>query len=78
MDQKLRQDYLIGHNIRSLRLRAKMTQSQVALRLQLANIDMSRDFYAHIESGSYNVRVSELVALRHIFNCTYEDFFAGF
>ena len=38
---------------------------------------MSRDFYAHIENGTYNIRVSELAALREIFLCRYDDFFRG-
>ena len=53
------------------------TQEQVAARLQLSGVNMSRDFYAHIENGSYNIRVSELAALRKIFGCRYDDFFAG-
>lgn len=36
---------------------------------------MSRDFYSHIECGDYNIRISELAALRRIFDCEYNDFF---
>lgn len=69
VDQKVKQDYCIGANLRQLRKQAGLTQEQVAAKLQVAGIDMSRDFYAHIESGDYNVRVSELSALRKIYQC---------
>ena len=77
MDQKLKQDAPIGGNIRRLRLARGWTQEQVAARLQLRGVNMSRDFYAHIENGSYNIRVSELSALRQIFDCRFDDFFTG-
>ena len=41
-------------------------------------IRLMRDIYAHIESGDYNVRVSELSALRKIYQCSYDDIFRGF
>ena len=77
MGQKIKQDIYIGGNIRSLRMKAGLTQEQVAARLQVFGVNMSRDFYAHIESEDYNIRVSELVGLKHIFHCAYDDFFAG-
>ena len=77
MDQKIKQDLCLGGNIRALRMARGWTQEQVAARLQLSGVNMSRDFYAHIENGSYNIRVSELAALRKIFGCRYDDFFAG-
>ena len=78
MEQKIKQDYCIGSNLRELRINASLTQEQVAARLQIQGINMSRDFYAHIECGDYNIRVSELSALRTIFQCTFDDIFQGF
>lgn len=75
MEQKLKQDICIGKNIRTLRKKNNLTQEQVATKLQLQGIRMSRDFYSHIECGDYNIRISELAALRRIFNCEYNDFF---
>ena len=77
MDQKLKQDYNIGKNIRSLRTKKGMTQEQVAAKLQIQGINMSRDFFAHIECGTYNIRISELAALKQIFGCEFNDFFEG-
>ena len=78
MEQKIKQDYCIGTNIRSLRLKAGYTQEQVSAKLQVLGINMSRDFYAHIESGTYNIRVSELAALHRVLQCSYDDLFQGF
>ena len=78
MEQKIKQDYCIGTNIRSLRLKAGYTQEQVSAKLQVLGVNMSRDFYAHIESGTYNIRVSELAALRRVLQCSYDDLFQGF
>lgn len=77
MDQKIKQDLCIGANLRAMRLKAGMTQEQAAIKMQLFGMNMSRDFYAHIENGTYNIRTSELVALRAVFGCSYEGFFAG-
>lgn len=62
--QKLKQDINIGNNIRNLRKNNKFTQEQVVAKLQLEGINMSRDFYAHIETGKYNIRISELATLK--------------
>lgn len=78
MEQKIKQDHSIGTNIRQLRIKAGYTQEQVAAKLQVLGVNMSRDFYAHIESGTYNIRVSELAALRKVLGCSYNDFFQGF
>ena len=64
MGQKIKQDYCIGTNLRRLRKNAGLTQERVAAKLQTEGIDMTRDFYAHIEAGDYNIRVSELAADR--------------
>ena len=77
MSQKIKQDLQIGSNIRSMRKANKLTQEQVVAKLQLLNIDISRSAYAQIECGTYNIRISELAALKQIFNVDYNDFFNG-
>lgn len=75
--QKLRHHTQLGENIRALRLAAGMTQEEVARQVQLAGYDMSRSIYSQIESGSYNIRVEELIILKKLFNATYDAFFEG-
>lgn len=75
MAQKLKQDIHIGNNIRKLRKQAHLTQEQVTAHLQLQGIDISRSSYSQIECGTYNVRISELVALAKLFQTDYNAFF---
>ena len=79
MSQKIRQDINIGKNIRALRIRSGYTQEQTVAKLQLAGIHtMSRSIYSQIEAGTYNIRVSELAALKIILKAdSYDAFFAG-
>lgn len=77
MSQKIKQDLQIGHNIRNMRKTNKLTQEQVVAKLQLLNIDISRSAYAQMECGTYNIRISELAALKQIFHVDYNDFFEG-
>ena len=77
MSQKIKQDLCIGSNIRKIRKLNKMTQEQIVARLQLMDIDISRSIYSQIECGNYNIKVSQLIALKEVFSVNYEDFFDG-
>lgn len=77
MNQYLISDLNISRNIVRLRKTAKMTQSQVAARLQAMGLNISRSRLSMIELGRLNVPVSMLVALKTVFKCTYESFFEG-
>lgn len=73
--QKLRPDMDIGENIQRLRIRANLTQEEVLAKLQLMGIEISKSTYAKIETNRMNIRVSELVALKIIFDADFTDFF---
>lgn len=75
MVQKIKQDISLGDNIRKLRRQLKLTQEQVVARLQLQGIEISRSSYSQIECGTYNIRVSELIALAKLFQVDYNAFF---
>ena len=77
MEQKIKQDFRIGPNIRKYRLQSHMTQEQVTAKMQLMGINISSSIYSQIEGGTYNIRVSELAAMKEIFNINYESFFEG-
>ena len=77
MEQKIKQDFRIGPNIRKYRLQSHMPQEQVTAKMQLMGINISRSIYSQIEGGTYNIRVSELAAMKEIFNINYESFFEG-
>lgn len=75
--QKLRPDMDIGRRIAVLRKEAKLTQEQTVARLQLSGLEISKSTYAKIETNRMNLRVSELVALRRIFQTDFNAFFEG-
>lgn len=72
---RIRQDLSIGSNIRNLRKQSKMTQEQVIAKMQLMNCNITRSIYSRYETGELNIRVSDLVALKNIFACTFDNFF---
>ena len=78
MDQKIRQDISIGSNIRKYRKKSNFSQEQVVTHLQLSGIDMSRSIYSQIECGTYNIRVSELIALSKLLKTDINSFFLIF
>lgn len=75
MGQKIKQDVNIGNNIRILRKKSGLTQEQVIARLQLQGLEISRSSYSQIECGTYNIRVSELIALSNLFQVDFNAFF---
>ena len=75
MSQKIKQDIQIGSNIRKLRRASGLTQEQVVTHLQLQGNDISRSSYSQIECGTYNIRISELVALANLFQVDFNAFF---
>lgn len=77
MSQKIKQDIQIGKTIRELRKKAGFTQEQVVAKMQLRGLDISRSSYSQIECGTYNIRISELIALKELFNVDYNTFFNG-
>ena len=75
--QKIRQDRMIGQNLRFLRLERGFTQEQTAAQLQLAGVDIDRAAYSRYETGELNIPVSVLAALHNIYGCSYDAFFKG-
>ena len=73
--QKIRPDLDLGNAIQKLRRKNKMTQDAVLTKLQLMNIPISKSTYAKIETNRMNIKVSELIALKIIFNASFDDFF---
>ncbi len=75
MGQCVVQDVNIGANLRKLRRRAHMTQAEVAAKLELRGLPVSREIYAQIEIGQHHIKVSVLLALKEIFHASYEEIF---
>ena len=65
----------IGNNIRKLRERAKLTQEQVAAKLQTSGCDITRSAVAKIEVGQRHLYPDEIILLKEILSATYEEIF---
>ena len=75
--QKVRPDLDIGKNIQNIRKNNNLTQDQTVAKLNLLGIAISKSTYAKIETNRMNIKVSELVALKIIFNNDYTEIFSG-
>ena len=65
----------IGKNLKKLREKRDFTQEYVATKLQLGGCDVTRSSVAKIEVGQRHVYPDEIIVLKNIFNCSYEDIF---
>ena len=77
VEQKIRRDRNMGDNLRRLRDAAGISQEKLCAELQRRGCDIGRTTYAKYESGELNIRASVLIELRKIYQCCYDEFFAG-
>ena len=67
MSEKIKQDISIGKNLHRLRKQAGLSQEQVAVKLQVMGLPVSREIISQMELGRYSIRVSVLIALKQIY-----------
>lgn len=77
MEQKFRRDRNMGQNLKRLREEHHISQEKLCEELQRRGCDIGRTTYAKYEAGELNIRISVLICLKHIYGCTYDDFFFG-
>lgn len=77
MEQKIRRDRNMGDNLRRLRSQSGLSQEKLCAELQRRGCDIGRTTYAKYEAGELNIRASVLIELHKIYNCAYDEFFAG-
>ena len=77
LEQKLRRDRCMGDNLRNLRIQHGLSQEKLCAELQRRGCDIGRSTYEKYEAGELNIRISVVVELKKIYNCSYDDFFAG-
>lgn len=77
--EKLRQDRNMGRNFRRLRKQSGLTQEQVIAKIQLLDKEstITRSIYSRYETGELNIKISDIILLKKIFKCSYDDFFEG-
>lgn len=65
----------VGDNIRILRENIKMTQEQLAAKLQVNGCDITRSAVAKIEVGQRHLYPDEVILIKKILNTSYDDIF---
>ena len=65
----------VGKNVRALREKAKMTQEQLAAKLQLCGCDITRSAVAKIEVGQRHLYPDEIILIKKILNTDFESIF---
>lgn len=68
-------DINIGNNIKTLREKSNLTQTDILAKLQLMGVEISVYSLSKIENGRQNPTVSLLSALTKILDCDYDAFF---
>lgn len=63
----------VGKRIRELRLEMKLTQEQLAAKLQVKGCDVTRSALAKIEVGQRHLYIDELKALKEILCVDFSD-----
>lgn len=75
MENKLKQDVPIGHNLKRYRIEAGLSQDGVAAKLQVLGLDVHQKIISEMELGKYSIRISVLLALADLYNTPIEKFF---
>lgn len=66
---------IIGSNIRRLQEERGMKSTEVIAKLQLMDINVTSGIYSKVLNGRNNPTVDMLIALKEIFNVSYDEFF---
>lgn len=77
LEQKIRRDLNMGDNLKKLRYTSGLSQEKLCAELQRRGCDIGRTTYAKYEAGELNIKVSVIINLKKIYNCSYDDFFEG-
>lgn len=65
----------VGNNVRSLREAKKVTQDELAAKLQINGCDITRSAVAKIEVGQRHMYPDEIILIKKILNVSYDDIF---
>ena len=63
--------------MRRLRNEAGFSQENLAARLQILGLPISREIISQMELGRYSIRVSVLLALKELYDVSFDEFFRG-
>lgn len=63
----------IGNNISRIRKKQGLGQTELVRRLQLLDVDMTRESLVKIERGIQHVKLEQLRGIRDVLKVTYDD-----
>lgn len=72
-EQKIKQDIYIGANIREIRQRRCLKQTELVSLMQLQGVSMTREALVKIERGAQHIQASQLRAIRDALETTYDE-----
>ncbi|WP_020072690.1 helix-turn-helix domain-containing protein [Faecalispora sporosphaeroides] len=73
-NQKIKQDEIhIGRNIREIRLKKKIGQTELVRQLQLSNVEMTRETLVKIERGIQHIYATQLRGIRDVLGTSYDE-----
>lgn len=65
----------LGKRLRSIREEKRMTQEQLAAKLQLSGCDITRSAVAKIEAGQRHIYPDEIKLIKEILGVTFDEIF---
>ena len=73
--QKIKNDEVntIGKNIRNVRQKAGIGQTELVGKLQLMDIKMTRETLVKIERGVQHIQLEQLKGIKEVLGASYED-----
>lgn len=71
------QNISIGENLFRLRKQKGYSQEELTVKLHLHGSTMSQNTYSKIERGERNIKISDFIALKIIYDVDYSEFFKG-
>lgn len=74
-NQKIKNDNIntIGKNIREVRQKAGIGQTELVSKLQLLDIKMTRETLVKIERGVQHIQLEQLKGIKKVLGASYED-----
>ena len=73
-NHKIKQDEIhIGRNIREIRLKKKIGQTELIRQLQLSNVEMTRETLVKIERGIQHIYATQLRGIRDVLGTSYDE-----
>lgn len=63
----------IGKNIRRIRIKKGIGQTELVRRLQLINVDITRECLVKIERGVQHIKLEQLRGIKDVLKVTYDE-----